>query len=79
MKNKESEILNITKDSIINIYINDEWIQFQPCQSNDDSWDLIDRNNSNNLYGLSCINIGELKSLLLADFYIGVYKDICIE
>lgn len=78
-KIKELEVLSIEENSTVEILIDGSWTIFKPYESSDNSWDLVNTTNPKHVYGLSCINIGELKALLLADFYTDIYKDINIK
>ena len=68
----EINILSLTLDKEIYLQANGETRKYKPIINNDGSWDLIDINDDNIVYDLSCTNLKELRAMLLVDYATGI-------
>lgn len=70
----QENILSITKNDIVLITVYGETKAYAPIVEPDGSWDMA--YNKKDTYGLSCLNIDELKAMLLADYATGIITNV---
>lgn len=69
----QRNILNISKNSIVQLTVYGETKAYIPIKEPDGSWDM--RYSESGTYGLSCIDLNELKAYLLVDYATGIITD----
>lgn len=73
-------INSIKKGVQFNMTVRNETDTYFPVKQSDGSWDLKcteDKDGVEAWYGVSCVNLRELKSILKEDYKNGLITDVC--